>query len=301
MSQFKTVLGMVFDKGLRIVVILASSYLAYKIGAFFLKRAIFLRIALKKEKDQSTQDFVARKRALTLSALLVNILKYFLFFLAGYLLLEEVFGPVRLVPLLAGAGVFGLAIGFGAQNLIKDVVAGFFILFEGWYAVGDFVRLKAGSFEAEGQVYEIGLRTTTVRDLAGNLHYIPNGSVQGVDKFPKGFQSFSLELVLPKMPAEKVLEAFERLEKDLTLPPLALSPFKNPAISPSGTEKILAKASANFVPASEEKAEEMAGLFVEELKKLLGIKEASYTISALDTRVLTKYKKSLPARAHKGK
>jgi small conductance mechanosensitive channel len=86
---------------------------------------------------------------------------------------------IRLEPILAGAGVVGLAIGFGAQSLVKDVITGFFIIFEDQFAVGDIVQI--GTYK--GTVEEIGLRVTKLKSWTGEVHFIPNGTINQVTNF----------------------------------------------------------------------------------------------------------------------
>lgn len=83
---------------------------------------------------------------------------------------------MKVGALLAGAGVAGLAIGFGAQSLVKDVISGFFIIFEDQFSVGDYVVVS----KAEGTVEEIGLRTTKIKSWTGERHVIPNGNITEV-------------------------------------------------------------------------------------------------------------------------
>jgi small conductance mechanosensitive channel len=77
-------------------------------------------------------------------------------------------------PLIAGAGVAGLAIGFGAQKLVQDVIGGFFLLVEDQFRIGDLVELVG----VTGQVQDIRLRVTVLRDVSGNIHYVPNGDIR---------------------------------------------------------------------------------------------------------------------------
>jgi small conductance mechanosensitive channel len=81
--------------------------------------------------------------------------------------------------MIAGAGIVGLAVGFGAQSLVKDIITGFFIIFEDQFSVGDYVRI--GQFE--GTVEEIGLRTTKIKSFTGEIHILPNGSIVEVTNF----------------------------------------------------------------------------------------------------------------------
>ena len=119
------------------------------------------------------------RKAETLKALFQSILKYLVYFLAAMMILGEF---VNTASLLATAGIGGLAIGFGAQSLVKDVITGFFILFEDQYSVGDFVTIG----EFTGTVEEIGLRITKIRGFKGELNIIPNGQVLSVVNHTRG-------------------------------------------------------------------------------------------------------------------
>ncbi|WP_418909840.1 mechanosensitive ion channel family protein [Bacillus pinisoli] len=120
---------------------------------------------------------VSERREATLTRLLDNILTYVIYFIA-FIMVLEVF-TIDVTALLAGAGVAGLAIGFGAQNLVRDVITGFFIIFEDQFSVGDYIR--TGTFE--GTVEEIGLRITKIKSFTGEIHILPNGSIQDVTNF----------------------------------------------------------------------------------------------------------------------
>ncbi len=116
----------------------------------------------------------SERRHNTLIKLLENILTYAVYFTLIVAVLSK-FG-FDVGGLIAGAGVIGLAIGFGAQSLVKDVITGFFIVFEDQFAVGDEVQI--GTFR--GIVEEIGLRTTKVRSYVGEMYIIPNGTISNV-------------------------------------------------------------------------------------------------------------------------
>lgn len=119
------------------------------------------------------------RRTRTIARLASNVIKYTVYFVGILLILSQV--GVNLVPLIAGAGVLGLAIGFGAQSLVKDVITGFFILFEDQFAVGDVIQVGG----VTGTVEEIGLRVTQIRSWTGEVHYIPNGSISNVTNMSK--------------------------------------------------------------------------------------------------------------------
>ncbi|MBI3301115.1 MAG: mechanosensitive ion channel family protein [Deltaproteobacteria bacterium] len=136
--------------------------------------------SLEQQKRVQTLSYVAR--AVTTTALLV---------VTGMLVLGEV--GIDVAPLLAAAGIGGLAIGFGAQNLVRDVIAGFFLLLEDQIRVGDVVRVG----DKSGQVEQIGLRVLTLRDCDGSVHIIPNGAITTVTNLTKEFSYAVLHLGVP--------------------------------------------------------------------------------------------------------
>jgi len=116
----------------------------------------------------------------TLVSLLMSSTKYTLFIISS-LLLITVFVPMKqITPILAGAGVVGLAIGFGAQSLVKDIITGFFIMFEDQLHVGDFVEINNS---VSGTVEEMGLRMTTIREWSGKKFYIANSQIETVRNY----------------------------------------------------------------------------------------------------------------------
>ncbi|MBT2638711.1 MULTISPECIES: mechanosensitive ion channel family protein [unclassified Bacillus (in: firmicutes)] len=120
---------------------------------------------------------VSERREMTLMKLLENVLTYVVYFIAIMSILAAMTIDVK--AMLAGAGIVGLAVGFGAQSLVKDIITGFFIIFEDQFSVGDYVRI--GQFE--GTVEEIGLRTTKIKSFTGEMNILPNGSIIEVTNF----------------------------------------------------------------------------------------------------------------------
>jgi small conductance mechanosensitive channel len=120
------------------------------------------------------------RRAQTLQILLRSVITYLVFFMACMMVLQ-VFN-VNTSAILASAGILGLAVGFGAQNLVKDIISGFFILFEDQFSVGDFVQIDT----VTGTVEEIGLRTCKIRQWTGQLSIIPNGGITRVTNYNRG-------------------------------------------------------------------------------------------------------------------
>jgi moderate conductance mechanosensitive channel len=121
------------------------------------------------------------QRAETIGSVFKSIVSFIVFGLAFMMILGEL--GVNLGPILASAGIVGVAIGFGAQNLVKDFLSGVFMMLEDQYGVGDVVDLG----EASGNVEAVGLRITTVRDVNGTVWYVRNGEILRVGNSSQGF------------------------------------------------------------------------------------------------------------------
>ena len=122
------------------------------------------------------------------------------------------------LPATAGATIIAAVIGFGAQSFLRDVIAGFSIIFEGQYSVGDFIHVKPQ--EVSGIVEELGLRMTKIRSLSGEVSYIPNGAMQGVINYVSGQQRFTVEVQLSDPEAvPRVLGSLDEVSELYLAPP----------------------------------------------------------------------------------
>lgn len=132
-----------------------------------------------------------RKRSKTLADLISFVIKLLIAVTAVYTVLTDL--GIDLAPVIASAGLAGVALGFGAQTVVKDMLAGFFIILENQYRVDDVVQISGVGFPAtpvEGTVRSITLRKTTLRDRDGNVHIIPNGSIVEVINRTIGYSKF---------------------------------------------------------------------------------------------------------------
>ncbi|UOR10775.1 mechanosensitive ion channel family protein [Halobacillus amylolyticus] len=154
---------------LKILLILFISLLIVRVGSKVISRFF--------ENRRRGPFKITARRESTLKKLVVNTMTYIVYFTA-FIMILEVF-TIKIGPLLAGAGVAGLAIGFGAQNLVRDIISGFFIIFEDQFSVGDYI-LTSG---VEGFVEEIGLRTSKIKSWTGEIHILPNGNVTQVTNY----------------------------------------------------------------------------------------------------------------------
>jgi small-conductance mechanosensitive channel len=144
--------------------------------AFLLSRLLRRMVTrVEKKVSEHTTPIRALQRTQTLAKVLSSAGIVVIWLLTGFLVLQEL--GFNLAPLLAGVGIIGLAVGFGAQNLVRDVVTGFFILLEDQYGVGDVIEINE---VASGRVEQLTLRVTGLRDVDGTLHYISNGNITHV-------------------------------------------------------------------------------------------------------------------------
>jgi len=142
-------------------------------GKIILK-LIVKRLARIADDGDDTDISQKEKRTETLGHIIISIGNIVIYAIILFMVLN-LFG-VDIRPILAGAGVIGLAIGFGAQSLVKDFVSGLFLLVENQYGIGD--KVKLGS--SEGNVIRITMRSTVLKDEEGKIYYIPNGSIKDV-------------------------------------------------------------------------------------------------------------------------
>ncbi|MCP3030647.1 mechanosensitive ion channel family protein [Halobacillus sp. A1] len=157
--------------GLKILVILIAFAILGPVGKKAISAAIY---------KMGKQRKLTESRTKTLEKLSVNVFSYILLFILIIMLLGAV--NIDIGPLLAGAGIIGLAIGFGAQGLVSDIVTGFFLLLERQIEVDDYVT--AGGYD--GIVEEVGIRTTKIRSFDGTLNFIPNRNIAGVSNHSRG-------------------------------------------------------------------------------------------------------------------
>ena len=164
-------------------------------------------------RPDDTKDEV-KKRGDTLSRVLVGTIQVFIFFIAIFMILSEL--EIDIAPILAGAGVVGIAIGFGAQSLVKDLVAGLFIITENQYRIGDVVRIA----DVAGIVESINLRKTVLRDLDGIVHVVPNGEIRVASNFTKEWSRVNLNIsVAYGEDLDHVISVINRVGKELAEDP----------------------------------------------------------------------------------
>ncbi len=152
------------------------------------------------------------KRQRTLGGMFTNVWRIIVVVIALYFILQAVIGKEQaftlLAPLFASAGIIGVALGFGAQSLVKDFISGIFIISENQYRVGDVIEIEGFG----GTVERIGVRSTVIRDVDGNVHFFPNGMVQHIINKTMGYSMARFTLaVAPDTDIDKVAKIIDKI------------------------------------------------------------------------------------------
>ena len=184
-SNPQAVIGWLLAAGLRIVVIAIGAYLMLRIGSAAARR-------FEREMSRGTGlDVIERtKRAQTLGRILQKSLSVVVLGMAALMILREL--DVDITPVLTGAGIVGLAVGFGAQTLVRDVISGFFLIVEDQVRVGDSAVVNGQG----GLVEQVNLRTIVLRDESGAVHIFPNGEVKTLANMSKDFAYYVVTVAL---------------------------------------------------------------------------------------------------------
>lgn len=182
-ETLKTLTSWLTTSGIKIVGILIGLVILSQMSRWIAKW--MEKFVYEKDPLQASE---AKKRAHTLGNILRHAFLIIITFVAVLMILGEL--EIQLGPLLATAGIGALAIGFGAQSLVKDVISGFFIILENQYRIGDVIEVAGVS----GLVESVSLRKTVLRDLQGKVHTIPNGEIKVVSNFSKEWSRSVLDL-----------------------------------------------------------------------------------------------------------
>lgn len=225
-------------------VALAAGFLTYRALGRVIER-------LLRRAEGASDDPGRAQRAQTLAPLLKNVALYALSFTVAVVILQEMGVDMRAI--LVSAGVLGLAVGFGAQALIKDVIAGFFILFEGLVRVGDVIEVGGHT----GTVETIGLRVTTMRVANGALRVVPNGELTQFANYNRGWARAMVDVgVTYDTDVRRALEALERAGREWSAEAgLALEPPRAQGIIRFGESEVGLRLMVKVAPAARNDAE----------------------------------------------
>jgi small conductance mechanosensitive channel len=206
MAEIFTI-GWLAESGIRILVIVVIAVALYFVVRHLIP-VLIKRTVTQRMKEELEEAI--KQRSDTLSSVLIKASLGIIAILALVTILPE-FG-INITAMLAGIGIIGIAIGFGAQSLIGDYLNGIFILLEDQYDVGDVVRVAG----IAGLVEEIGLRRTVLRDLDGLVHSIPNGEIKAASNFTKGYSRVNLNIsVAYGEDLDRVIKVINRVCKEM--------------------------------------------------------------------------------------
>lgn len=237
--------GAIIDHAIRILAILVAAYIAAKI---FNKSVPTVRThIIETMKRHGKADSELEKRATTLSGIIRKTVVIAIWLLAIVMSLKE--SGFDIGPLLAGAGVLGLAVGFGAQHLVRDLFAGMFILLENQIRVNDVAIINGTG----GLVEQINLRTTVLRGQDGTVHIFPNGTINTLSNMTNEYSYYVFNIgVAYKEDTDHVVEVVKQLGdemmQDEKYKPLILAPLEVLGVDQFGDSAVVIKARFKTVP-----------------------------------------------------
>jgi len=190
--------------GPKVVLILVLMLVGVKLSGVVAGRA-FAVIGRRRKMDEEY-----KKRADTLSGVIAYLLSVTVIAMAVLMIMTEL--DIKIGPILAAAGVLGLAVGFGAQHLVQDLISGFFILLDDQIRVGDVVQIA----DKGGLVEKLNLRMTVLRDLAGNVHYVRNGQIGVVTNMTKEYSRYVFDIgVAYREDVDEVVKVVKQVDEEL--------------------------------------------------------------------------------------
>lgn len=255
--------------GLRIVIVLAAGVLLLLLAKLAVRR-MHRRL---EAADSATQE-LSLQRAATLTQAITYLVQIAVWTLTILVLLGEF--DVNLGPLIAGAGIVGLALGFGAQSLVRDFLSGFFILLEDQFGVGDVIEVSVGGQDVSGKVEKVSLRTTDVRAFDGTRHTIPNGNILMVGNRSRGWARVIVDVsVAYTEDIDRVRGVLEELFQELREEPdLQGSFFSGPevlGVEGVGEKDVVLRVTAEVRPTRKGSLERMLRQRIKERLDLRGI------------------------------
>lgn len=195
-----------------ILIILVITIILFKIKKFFINKIRNLMINRMIKTKQNVLKSEIEKRVETLTGIISSLINISIYITAIMLILRQI--GIDITPIIAGAGILGLAIGIGSQALVKDLISGFFMLLENQIRIGDIATINSFS----GTVEHVGLRTTILRDVAGVVHVVQNGSITSISNMTKGWSAAILNIGIPYTEdVDRVISIMKEVGEELSL------------------------------------------------------------------------------------
>jgi len=205
-----------------LLIALVLFFLAFKIIDFSLKK-LKRTLLNRAEKNDKLDSAEAEKRILTLTSIIHGLIKIILWVIFVMIILQKL--GINIAPVLAGAGIIGLAVGFGAQELVRDFISGFFIILENHIRSGDVAIINGTG----GLVEKIDFRTTTLRDFSGVVHIFQNGKISDISNMTKDWSAMVFDIgVAYKENPQVVMDLMKQVGDELQNDP----EFKDKIIEP---------------------------------------------------------------------
>lgn len=233
------------ESGIRIVLIVIAALILLRVVSFLLHR--MEKILIKAREAEETVPGSTQKRVLTLSGILRTIARFTIWTIVIILCLDQV--GVNVAPIIAGAGIAGLAFGFGAQNLVRDFISGFFMVLEDQVRVGDVAVVNGTG----GVVEAISFRTIVLRDLSGVVHIFANGTVSTLANMTKGWSGYVIDVgVAYKEDTDKVSavmrEVADGMQREPEFGEKMVSPIEIFGVDNFGSSEVVIKARLKTLP-----------------------------------------------------
>ena len=230
---------------LRIFLIGIATYLAIRATRFGLHKLETVLVDLPEEGEKAR--VANEKRIKTLTGLIQTICLTVLWVIAVIMVLDQI--GLDITPILASAGIAGLAVGFGAQNLVRDVINGFFMILENQVRVGDVAVVNGTG----GLVEAISFRTITLRDMAGTVHIFPNGTVTTLANMTKDWSAYVMDIgVAYKEDTDRVTSVIQgvgkELQQDTQFGQHILEPIEIFGVDQFGESEVVIKARIKTLP-----------------------------------------------------
>ena len=230
--------------GIRIVLIVIGAFVVLKFFYIIIARIETLIASREREAIAAIES---EKRLATLGNLMRKVALIAVLLTSIMMILKEI--GMDIAPIIAGAGIVGLAVGFGAQNLVRDIISGFFILFENQIRVGD-VGIINGT---GGLVEEINLRTIVIRDLEGTVHIFPNGTIETLSNRSKGWSRYVVDVgVAYKENVDDVMKVLSEIgdimSRDENFGALILEPLQILGVDDFGDSEVTIKCMIKTLP-----------------------------------------------------
>lgn len=211
-SYFETVknnlINWLSDDGLKVLGIIIAAFIIIKIVNKVIRKSLRVMLAVRREAESLGEV----KRQQTLERIMMGVATVSISTIALLMVLQQM--GLDIGPILAGAGIVGLAVGFGGQYLIRDVITGLFIVLENQYRIGDVVNLD----DTGGLVEDITLRMTTLRDLNGTVHHVPHGDIKRVANLSKTFSRVNMNIgVSYSSDLDQVVAVINKVGNELAL------------------------------------------------------------------------------------